>query len=284
MSAEESLAASVWLAAIGVAVIALERILLRALYRDGGPLGWDVLRRRHAARPRRWLAWADRVFQYPTVVWLYGASLAAAFGLLRYYPAAGVPSTVLTLVVLAQLLLTNVRTAHWGRDGAHNMLVVVFGAAAIQRIAPDSQALRTACVWFVALQGCLAYAASGLCKLAEPEWRRGTAVLSLFRNWPFTPAWAVRPLGRRPLLVRCLTYGTLAMEISFPLALVVGRPWCWVFLGWGLAFHVANLIVLRLNHFPWAYGATYPAIVYCSTVVRTLALPPVPGPPPLGAP
>jgi len=36
-----------------------------------------------------------------------------------------------------------------------------------------------------------------------------------------------------------------------------------VFLGWGLAFHLMNALVMGLNSFLWAFLATYGAIIYC---------------------
>ena len=39
-----------------------------------------------------------------------------------------------------------------------------------------------------------------------------------------------------------------------------------VFLAGGLLFHVASAVLMGLNTFLWAFGATYPAVFYCSVI------------------
>lgn len=69
-------------------------------------------------------------------------------------------------------------------------------------------------------------------------------------------------LGRHPWISRALTWTTWGLECSFPLVLVVGFPAGYLWLGWGAVFHLGIAVVLGLNTFPWAWLATYPAIIY----------------------
>jgi hypothetical protein len=256
---------------IGIVMISLERLYLHELFKNDGPLGWDILRRRTMTRNAVWIWLSDCLFRYPAIVLVYQASLFAALGLVFCYPAGTVPCTLMALVVCAQIVLSNIRSFHWGRDGSHNMLIVVFGALVIQRLAPASTNLIIACLWFLALQGCLAYSTSGLFKLREPSWRHGTAILEVLHEWPYCRSWSIRVFEQRPVITKAMTYLVLVTECAFPAALIVGGRWCWLFLGSGLLFHVAMHVVLRLNHFAWAYGATYPAIYYCAASIEQLA-------------
>ena len=70
-------------------------------------------------------------------------------------------------------------------------------------------------------------------------------------------------LRAHPRLSSCLTWGVIAFEGAFPLALLAG-PACWGFLAAGLLFHLANAALVGFNRFPWAWAATYPAILYAA--------------------
>lgn len=267
MNPETALTLCIRIASVGVALISLERIAMRSMYRDDGPLGWGVLRRRRAGLRGCWDPVANRLFRAPYVIWASASGLASSLVLMGTDPTATALWSLSAVVIFATLALSNVRSRNLGRDGSSNMLVVIFGGLLVQRMDPDSEVLTRACLWFVAIQACLAYFFSGVGKLSTVEWRRGTGAADLLFNWPYAPAWATRRLEDRPNLVKCLTYGTLFMECAFPLVLILGHPWYWIFLAWGCAFHLSNLLVLRLNHFPWAYGATYPAIAFCASAI-----------------
>ena len=52
-------------------------------------------------------------------------------------------------------------------------------------------------------------------------------------------------------------------ECSVPLSLVVPLPVALSILGCAATFHVASAAEMGLNGFMWAFGSTYPAIIYC---------------------
>ena len=56
---------------------------------------------------------------------------------------------------------------------------------------------------------------------------------------------------------------TMIGECSVPLSLVVPLPVALSILGCAATFHVASAAEMGLNGFMWAFGSTYPAIIYC---------------------
>ena len=148
-----------------------------------------------------------------------------------------------------------------GRPGAA-ALTSERGALFLQSIVP-SKIVTIACLWFIALQACLSYATAGFIKLFNQDWITGNGIFRIVNNPNLltSPGIAVF-LQRHSLTGKVLNYFTIAIECLFPLVLVVGSPFYLVFLIWGVSFHSANAILLRLNNYFWAWIATYPAIIF----------------------
>lgn len=109
--------------------------------------------------------------------------------------------------------------------------------------------LHNTAVLAVGAQICLVYVFSGLFKLQGEEWRDGSAVsypllLPQFRPWP--------PLADLVVshgwLVAALTWGTLALQLTFPL-LLLQRHLRLAAVGGALLMHAAIAVVMGLPFF-----------------------------------
>lgn len=208
-----------------------------------------------------------RFLEPPAAQVVLGVRAAAALLLIASPWLEGGQLVGIGAVYVTNLLLLNRVPVNRGSDG---MMQIVFGALFLRQLAGDSPIVTEACLWFIALQVCLSYGSCGAAKLAVPAWRKGHAAFIVANHQLFGSRAVARFLYERPRLTKLLTWGTMIMECAFPLVLVLGYPICWVFLGWGMAFHGINATVLGLNSFLWTYVATYPAIIYC--VLRLHAL------------
>ena len=259
-----ALAWVVRLAALGVLIDALQRLVCWRAHRDEGVLGWAWLRTR-----RRWLRWP------PVVVFLRHPHYLGALALqgvaalfLVLFPRYAPGRAVAVWVVFGVALLTHLRNALYGLYGANRMLLVIFVALACWSLAPESALVTAACLWFLALRACLSYATAGWYRLTLPSWRRGTALYEIFNTPMLGSPRIASLLGRHPWMNRALTWSTWVMECSFPLVLLVGFPAGYLFLGWGVAFHLGIAVTMGLNTFVWAWLATYPAIIYSAYAMQ----------------
>lgn len=109
--------------------------------------------------------------------------------------------------------------------------------------------VHNAAVLAVGAQICLAYVLSGLFKLQGTEWREGTAVyyplmLPQFRPWP--------PLADLAAgsgwLVAAVTWGTLALQLTFPL-LLLQRHLRVAGVAGALAMHAGIAVIMGLPFF-----------------------------------
>ncbi len=109
--------------------------------------------------------------------------------------------------------------------------------------------VHNAAVLAVGAQICLAYVLSGLFKLQGTEWREGTAVyyplmLPQFRPWP-PLADLVAGSG---WLVAAVTWGTLALQLTFPL-LLLQRHLRVAGVAVALAMHAGIAVIMGLPFF-----------------------------------
>jgi len=168
-------------------------------------------------------------------------------------------------IVMISFLLT-VRSTY-GRDGADQMLFLTFTTITVAH-AFGSAVARDLALWFLAAQACLSYLTAGVAKLASPIWRSGAALPGIFGTDIYGHAWVRNLLARYPVLVKTGSWSMISFECVFPLALVGVPALTVTLIVAGATFHVATAVFMRLNTFLWAFIATYPAVLYCSGVVR----------------
>ncbi|MCE9573542.1 MAG: HTTM domain-containing protein [Deltaproteobacteria bacterium] len=246
-----------WMArglALAAAVAALELLRVRRALADTGVFAWPVLRRELAGAPRGVRAVADAVLSYRGTLAVLALQLAAALAL----PWIDHPAPAWIVFATSLAIAIRFRGAYNG--GSDAMLLVVALAVALARSAPDSR-LALAALGYAAAQLVLSYFIAGVAKLADPAWRRGTALRIVVRLPQYQVAAAAQALLSRPVITRVAAWAMLAFECGFPLALT-DRTVCLALLAFGAGFHLTNAIVFGLNRFLWAWLAAYPALVF----------------------
>lgn len=248
------------IAAVGALLATAELLARPRALRADGLLSWPVARLRSATLAVGPTADVlERLFATPGV---YGLCAARALGaaVVILAPSGSVVSAGGLLVAALTSLLLMLRTSY-GNDGADQMLLLVLVPTAVVRLIGTEQAIEYA-LWFIALQCCLAYVTSGLGKLGGPSWLDGTGIIGILNTKTYGMRRIARQLEQRRWLAVMLSWSVILTEVSFPLVLVAPDPWVPFMLAGGLAFHVASAVVMGLNSFVWAFGATYPAIAY----------------------
>jgi hypothetical protein len=247
---------------IGATISTLEWIAARRELEADGLFSWLVIRTRNFAVGSGPLAKGlDWILSSPGFLILLGVRLTA-IALLPVAFFSGRGSFTVLSVVFLSTLLVNVRLP-WGMDASDQMLTQVFGSLLLAAFAGTPLAYK-ATLWFIAGQSCLSYLASGVAKATSPYWQKGYALLDIGN----TKTYGFEPLASFllswPTITRLLSWSVILLECAFPLVLLVGYPACFVFICWGIVFHLMIAFVMGLNSFLWAFGSTYPAIVFCS--------------------
>jgi len=249
-----------WLFAAGLLVSTAEYLWSWRQFRREHIYAWKILGLR---RPVLGGGVVERaaalVLGFPGVMAVLVLQFAAAAVLLApAAPAAALRGAVLVLALTLPAL--HFRNGA-GDDGSDQMNSVLLAGLLCWALAPGTR-IAAMGLWFVALQACLAYAASGISKAVSPMWRSGGAVFHVMNTVSYGSRPVALLLKDRPALHRALSWAVIVMESAFPLVLFVPAPYAWAFLAWGASFHLFCAMVMGLNSFFWAFVATYPALLY----------------------
>lgn len=248
--------------AIYIIIDSAEKLTVSREFKQGGVFYWRAVKQNgyFKKRPAVFLQFADLIFNYPN--WIVMIAIRACAGLtLIFTPEHDVLTGIMLLFVFLTGSLMNLRNAPFGAETENRFALMITGALLLQCIMPTPK-VTFACLWFIAVQSCLSYVTAGVTKLFNAQWRNGNGILHVFDSPGLVAARkAAYWLNKYKTFARLLTWGTLGIECVFPLALV-GPPLLWLFLGWGVLFHAAIAIFIRLGKFFWIWIATYPAIIF----------------------
>ncbi len=254
------------LTGIAVALGSLEDLVRYAAFSDDGLMSWKVVRLRS-----RWIAGgrtgaaADAVLSFPRYRWVIAARLAAALAVIPFSRLGGAPQAALFLALSGAAIAENIRCPY-GQTGAQQMTLVLCIALFLANLAPDGHAVQRICLWFIALQATLAYLTSGLSKLASARWRSGEALVGIMG----TTIYGNRPLHRVLQRWRALpfvaSWGTMLFESCFFLVFLGCGELTLALIATALLFHLTVAFAMGLNLFFWAFLATYPAILFCTSL------------------
>ena len=240
------------LAMVALVITAIEPLAAWHFFDHRGPL-WSKLSRLQqltslrAARPAHELVARDGIF----------AGLCAA----QLVLAAAVfarPDTRLgwLLLVVANLVFVRLRV---GLDASDGLVRMILAANALRLINPAT--LTTAFILFMGGEACLAYFTSGFSKLGSTVWIEGRALAKTLSTITYGDPGVSRLLWRRPWLGRLASWTTIAVEVSFPLALVVPLPLAAALLVAAGLFHLCCARIMALGSFVWAFVATYSCVL-----------------------
>lgn len=266
MARELALLGVAGLMTVGATISTLEWLVNWRQLKDRGLFSWTAMESRPALAGTLLGKCVGLFLAYPNVLGLLALRLGALLALLPAIATGRFVAWVLG-VVFATTCLLNVRMPY-SMDGGDQMATQVFGALFLGFLPGTTRALDAA-LGYIALQGCLSYATAGFVKVFSPYWHRGDALFGVFNTRTYGHAAIARFLHGRPGFTKVFSWGVVAAELTFPLALILGYPYGLVFLGWGVVFHALNSLVMGINYFFWSFLATYPAILYCSWLLRT---------------
>ena len=240
------------LAMVTSAISAVEPLVAWHFFDRRGPL-WSKLSRLQeltslrAARPVHELLARDRVFLGLCVAQL--ALSAAVFAR---------PDSRLGWALFAVVTLVFVRL-RVGLDASDGMLRMLLAANALRLVAPNR--LTTPFVLFVAAEACLSYFTSGFSKLGSTLWIEGRSLAKTLSTITYGDPWVSRMLWRYPSLGRWASWSTVAVEVLFPLALVLPLALAIVLLMAAGLFHLCCARIMALGSFVWVFAATYPCVL-----------------------
>jgi hypothetical protein len=240
---------------IGVAISALESLARRA---DLGPAG--VLDGAVQLTRARWLLRFAFLASPAVALALTWARLVAA-GAVIVGGANFEVARVGVIVIAVATLLLRFRTP-LGIHASGTMVMVTFTAAALGLLAGTRLSMGFA-LGFIAAQACLAYFVAGASKVREPSWRAGRAIPLISSTLTWGNRSQALMLRSHHRLALALCWATMVGECAFPLVLAVPFPVTVLLLSVTAAFHVLTAIEMGLNSFVWAFGSTYPAIIFC---------------------
>ncbi|MET0393842.1 MAG: hypothetical protein ABW019_11910 [Chitinophagaceae bacterium] len=251
------------LLAVYVLIDSAEKLYNHRAFRPGGFFGWAALRQHlfFASRPLPVRRLLDVLFDFRgwmALLLLRGLS-GIALLTLPHHPVFG---TAGLLIVFVAGSLVNFRQAPFGAETENRFALALTGALLLRSLVP-TQLVTEVCLLFIALYTCVSYVTAGVTKWVDPAWRKGEGLLEVIHSPDLVPLERLAAFFRRyPGAGRALAWATIGIECLFPLALVAGPPFFWLFLIWGIVFHLTIAVVLRLGKFFWVWVATYPAIIF----------------------
>jgi hypothetical protein len=246
---------------IGVAISSLELLSHRGDLGAGGVLDAEVQLTRSSwlvrTRLRRWIAvlsTSNGAIAVIAVRLLAACALIAAAGI---FEVARFGAVVVAATTLALRLRSPI-----GIHASGAMVMVTFTACALGLGVGTGKSMGFSLA-FIAAQACLSYFVAGSHKLRQPTWRSGQALPLVLATLMWGNRREAVVLRSHPALGTAVCWMTMAGECSVPLALVVPLPVSLAVLGCAAIFHVGTAVEMGLNSFVWAFGSTYPAIIFC---------------------
>lgn len=263
-NAAAALAPMRWLIAAWMILAVGQWLTAASLFGSDGLIPWAALSeqrgRPRLARFRRRMSVG--LLRTILIVELLAAIVLAANG------AVGMTILCLIVLIACHTVLIVLSGEFWA-DGAVKMGMIAMAGALLVAIGVrlHDPAIALAGILVTGGQLTLCYAVAGWSKLAVGVWRDGSELQRVMAGEIWGHALAARTIRRRPLALAA-SWGVMLVEAVFPLALLAPMPWLVAALGVMLVFHVTTAVVMRLNLFPWAYLAAYPAVVVLGRAVH----------------
>src|ERR1700712_2174786 len=252
------------LSALALLLQSVEWLQVRAAFADNGVWRYALLLPEQRALPFG-LSWLCRMSlpyaRFVVLLWLRcaAASLALFLG----------ESSVWPFLLITQILVC-VRFRGASNGGSDSMSVVLTSALSLPVLLGRTPLAIQAALLYIAVQVTLSYVIAGLAKLRQADWRDGSALRHFVVGSPYGVPKLVQRLLERRALAEVLGWSIIAFECLFPLAWLDPRV-CVAWLICGTLFHAANVLVLGLNRFFWAWVAAYPALLAGSELLSVLS-------------
>lgn len=249
------LAWSARICSVGLVWQSLELAWLGRELRDGHLLGRESAR--GLAGTAQEVSFGGGDWSPDRVFLITRALAAAACWLIPFGSAAG--AGLLVGLFVGQLYFN--RRFAIVLTNADHLNLLCLGALAAAGWPGASFGLRAAALGFIAFHGLFGYVAAGVDKLLAGNWRTGVRLVAVFQDSSYRVP-ALAKLASRPPIGALLAWGTILLEVFFPLCLMLPPSGLWIFFAAGALFHGLIGVAMGLPMFLWAFGATYPAIYF----------------------
>lgn len=181
------------------------------------------------------------------------------------------PLSIFTLAALSIIFICSLLfhfSVPLGKDGSDQMLFIVISGLLITQFSLkfDNFWLASVGLWFITLQCILAYFTAGVGKLFGFTWRSGNALTNVLSTQTFGNK-NIDKIISMPIISKFFNWSVVGFEVLFPIVLFLSVPWSLLLIGLALLFHLGIAYIMGLNTFIWAFGATYPAVLFCSQMV-----------------
>lgn len=255
------------LASVAGALSSVEFLAIHREFRSDGIFAWRVMSSRpDVLRLRAVRLATDRLYSYVGSLLVCSLRGAAFLALPFIWHNAQLRGVALGLALVTTVLLAFRNP--FGGDGSDQMTCVAVVGLSVYAAA-DSQALADIGLGFVAAQSILSYVVSGVAKAVSPSWRGGHALRAIMNTRTYGHSRAATVLARAPGWANvALCWLVIGFECAFVLAPVLPPYPLLVLLGTGALFHLANVYVMGLNTFFWAFVASYPCVLYLNHLSR----------------
>lgn len=237
--------------AIAVLQATLELLATRRDFSDTGTWRWATLSREMPS--------LAPLFRYRPFIALLLVRLFAAVLLLAGVRGAVAPTLWITS------LLVNIRFRGTTNGGSDMMVMVVLAALSVAHLVPASNVAQQGAVLYVAAQAFMSYFIAGVAKAASVAWRDGSAMRSFVRTPHFAVPSRLAEMLATPTVARAASWIVIAFECAAPVALLQPVA-CATYLAVALAFHLSNAWAFGLNRFVFAWAASWPALLYASSL------------------
>ena len=252
-----------------MAVMLVEKLVLIAIFfqaiemkkgfanwSEGGIWAWSRLRVEHSS------PFLDRLMNDKLFTQLLTAHAWIA-AITFFVPGFSFLTTLLLCFLFGRTLLVSIRFRGSFNGGSDSMTLMTLIALIFATFATRTHTVHVICLWFLALQVCRSFFASGFAKFKSAAWKDGSALRKLTTTSNYgVPDW-IRSLLKNDRNSKYAGFAILGFELIFPLGLF-NSGLAAVFVAIALLFHLANYFAFGLNRFTFAWLAVYPAYLYCS--------------------
>lgn len=201
--------------------------------------------------------------------WLFQEHVHQAHLLLRLGTAASLyfgVSLVSAVFLFVSSLLILIRWRGAFNGGSDFMTMVVLTGLLVSQLAQPFVGpviAWRAGLWYITIHSISSYFISGAIKLVSSDWRSSRVLIYFLDGGLYGPL-SNNSLLRKKSIAVIASWSFIGWECLFPLALA-GPQWAMLWCGIAALFHFLVFRFFGLNRFFWAWAASFPAIIYCST-------------------
>jgi pimeloyl-ACP methyl ester carboxylesterase len=253
------------ISSLGTLQSGLENLVLREHRNEGGLGHWSTRNtcRNSAKRPHKLLTRVQN-FLYSRPYFddvIHG--LTTGLGAFQFSGAGGVKLRGSVALSLAAIQLVTAPKSNVGGDGSDQVRFLVNALIGVHRVA-DSEKIRRAAIWAIALQAGLSYFVSGATKISGSDWRSNQALLGVMRTRAYGHKRMWEMIRKHPQVSRLLEISTIGLEVSYPLAFAGNRSLTNLLVIGASGMHLSIGYFMGLNRFIPAFLSLQPAVMFCA--------------------